>query len=123
MLQDGAALVGVDLMRAMVKMIREKKLSRQEIACRIVDLLEAKRARLPVLRERLGKLNEPQEEATRFRVERENYDLEHESACGRTNGRMSLCRKVRYTSNTVEEAGFRAGLFRPQREMSPSLMG
>jgi hypothetical protein len=88
LLQDGTALVGVDLMREMLRMIREKKLSRQEIASRVVDMMEGKKAheeaqkgRLTVLRERLDKLYEPQDEAARFRVEREIFDLEHAAAC------------------------------------------
>jgi len=43
-LRDGIALMSVNLMREMIRMIREKKLSRQEIACRIVDMMEARGA-------------------------------------------------------------------------------
>jgi hypothetical protein len=43
-LLDGAVLVGTDLMCEMIRMIKERKLSRQEIACRIVDMMEARNA-------------------------------------------------------------------------------
>lgn len=42
-LLGGVALVGLDPMREMLRLIHKKKLSRQEIACRVVDLMEARK--------------------------------------------------------------------------------
>ncbi len=42
-LLDGAALMGIDLMHEMIKMIHARKLSHQEIAVRVVDMMEAQK--------------------------------------------------------------------------------